>query len=465
MSARRIAATLALGAFLESAPLAAGDAPRPGVDWPSFRGIAARGVGEGAAPTRWNVETGENLRWKTAIPGLGHSSPVVWGDLVCVTTAVGTRSMDDLRVGLYGDIAPVDEAAVHAWKVYCLDKRSGAIRWERTAHSGVPGVKRHPKSTHANSTLATDGRRVVALFGSEGLYVFDLEGTLLWKKDLGPLDSGFFRVPGAQWGFGSSPVIHEGKVVVQADVQKGSFLAAFDATSGKEVWRTPRSDVPTWSTPTVHAGPSGAQVVVNGWKEIGGYDAASGKRVWWMSGGGDIPVPTPVAARGLVFVTGAHGPVAPIYAVREGARGDVSLPAGQVSSDHVAWSQLRDGAYMQTPLVYGELLYNCRDNGVLSVYEADTGRRLYQERLGDGRTGFTASPVAAGGKVYFTSEEGEVHVLKAGPGFELLARNPLGELSLSTPALSEGLLFFRTRGHVIAIGDKAGEAPKASPAR
>jgi outer membrane protein assembly factor BamB len=184
-----------------------------------------------------------------------------------------------------------------------------------------------------------------------------------------------------------------------------------------------------------------------------------------MSGGGDIPVPTPVVARGLVFITGAHGPVAPIYAVRVSARGDVSLPEGQVSSEHVAWGQLRDGAYMQTPLVYGELLYNCRDNGVLSAYEADTGRRLYQQRLGDGRTGFTASPIAADGKVYFTSEEGEVHVVRAGPEFELLARNPLGEVSLSTPAVSEGVLFFRTRGHLMAIAERKSEAPKSTPAR
>jgi len=445
--------------------LGAGDGPRAGVDWPSFRGVAARGIGEGSVATRWSVEAGENVRWKAAVPGLGHSSPVVWGDLVCVTTAVGARAAGELRVGLYGDIAPVDEAAVHAWKVYCLDKRTGALRWERTARSAVPAIKRHPKSTHANSTLATDGRRIVALFGSEGLYAYDLAGTPLWSKDLGPLDSGFFRVPTAQWGFGSSPVIHEGKVIVQADVQKGSFLAAFEAASGKEIWRTPRSDVPTWSTPTVHGVAGGARVVVNGWKHIGGYEAASGKPVWWMVGGGDIPVPTPVVARGLVFITGAHGPVAPIYAVREGARGNVSLPEAQTSSEHVAWGQLRDGAYMQTPLVYGDLLYNCRDNGVLSVYEADTGRRLYQERLGDGRTGFTASPVAAEGKVFFTGEEGEVHVVRAGPRFELLARNPLGELILSTPAVSEGVLFFRTRGHLVAIGARAAEGQRPSPGR
>jgi outer membrane protein assembly factor BamB len=441
---------------LAGAALLTADSPRPGVDWPSFRGISARGVAEGyPAPLRWNGEAGENVRWSTPIPGLGHSSPVVWRDLVCVTTAIGEKSKQDLRVGLYGDIQPVQDDTVHSWKVYCLDKGTGAVRWEQTANTGVPRVKRHPKSTQANPTLATDGQRMVALFGSEGLYVYDLKGRLLWKKDLGLLDSGFYRVPDAQWGFASSPVLHEGKLVVQADVQKGSFLAAFDAASGRELWRTARSDVPTFSTPTVHAEGARTQVIVNGWKHIGGYDAATGKELWRLTGGGDIPVPTPVVADGLVFITNAHGGAAPIFAIRTVATGDVSLTQGQTENAQVAWSLERDGAYMQTPLVYGGLLYNCRDNGVLSVYEAKTGRRLYQQRLGEGGSGYTASPVAADGKVYFTSEEGEVFVVKAGPEFELLARNRLGETVLATPALSEGVLFFRTRGHLVAVGGSA----------
>src|SRR5258706_11788622 len=182
--------------------------------------------------------------------------------------------------------------------------------------------------------MAGEDKYLAAMFGSEGLFAYDHAGKLLWKKDLGVLDSGFYRVPDAQWGFGSSPVIHDGKLIVQADVQKDAFLAAFDVATGRELWRTPRADVPTWSTPTVHVGGGRAQVVVNGFKHVGGYDLATGKELWRMTGGGDIPVPTPIAAHGLLFITNAHGSAAPIFAVKETASGDISLADEQTSSDH-----------------------------------------------------------------------------------------------------------------------------------
>ena len=435
-----------------AAATAADESMVPGRDWPQFRGPAARGVAEGAAPVTWDVPAGKGVRWKTPIPGLGHSSPIVWHDLVCVTTAESGKADPELRVGLYGDIRPVDDDTVHRWSVLCLDKGSGRVRWRHTPVTGVPKVKRHTKSTHANSTLATDGTTLVAFFGSEGLHAYDLaSGRLRWSKDFGVLDSGFFMVPDAQWGFASSPVVHGDRVIVQVDVQKGSFLGAFALTDGAELWRTPREDVPTWSTPTVHEAGGRTQVIVNGWKHIGGYDYQTGRELWRLAGGGDIPVPTPVVSGDLVYVTNAHGSMAPIYAIRTSAAGDITPPQGG-ASPHIAWMQPREGAYMQTPLVHDGLLYVCRDNGVLSVYDARTGERKYQQRLAAGRTGFTASSVAAGGRIYFTSEDGDVFVVKAGPEFELIATNPMGEVCMATPAISEGVIFFRTRGHLVAIG-------------
>jgi outer membrane protein assembly factor BamB len=401
---------------------------------------------------RWNVTTGENVRWSTPVPGLAHSSPVVWGDQICLTTAVAENREEALKVGLYGDITPVDDDTPLSWEVHCFDRKSGARRWSAVAHKGVPKIKRHPKATHASSTLATDGRRLVAMFGSEGLHAYDMDGKPLWKKDLGVLQSAFFQVPAAQWGFASSPVIHGDRVIVQADVLEGSFLAAFDVATGRELWRTPRSDYPTWSTPTVHVAGERRQVIVNGFKHVGGYDLETGRELWRMKGGGDIPVPTPIVRRDLVFITNAHGPAAPIFAVRTGATGDISLAEGVRTSEHVVWSQQREGAYMQTPVVYGDHLYVCRDNGVLSVYQATSGERVYQQRLADGRTGFSASAVAGDGKIYYTSEDGSVLVVKAGPVFEQLAENPMGETAMATPAISEGVLYFRTRTRLVAIG-------------
>ena len=420
--------------------------------WPSFRGAGAAGVADGyPLPAKWSVPDSQNIRWKTPIPGLGLSSPVIWGGRLFVSSAIGGEAKPDLKVGLYGDIASVNDASVHRWVVYALDAASGRILWEKTVHTGVPTIKRHPKSTHANTTLATNGRQLVAFFGSEGLYCFDLDGKLLWQKDLGVLDSAFFVAPDAQWEFASSPVIHDDTVLVQCDVLKGSFIAAFSVKNGQELWRTPREDVPTWGTPTVHVAGGRAHMIVNGFKHAGAYDVQTGKEIWRLQGGGDIPVPTPVVGHGLVFLTSAHGPMAPIYAIRLDAAGDISLKPGETSNASVAWSYPREGAYMSTPLVYGDYLYNIRMNGVLHGYNARTGERLFQQRLGGGTTGFTASPVAGDGKIFIASEDGDVFVVKAGPAFELLATNPMGDVCMASPALSKGVIYFRTKSHVVAV--------------
>ena len=423
-------------------------------NWPSYRGRDAQGIAEGyPTPVSWNVEEKKNVLWKTALPGLGHSSPIVWGNKVFVTTAISSNN--SLKVGLYGEIDPVKDDSIHEFKVYCLDKKSGNILWEKTAYKGIPKTKRHTKSTQANPTMTTDGKVVVAMFGSHGLYCYDLNGKLRWQKDFGILDSGYYMVPEAQWGFASSPVIVGERLIVQCDIQKNGFIAALDLKTGNEIWRTPRQETPTWGTPTIVRNGNKAQVVVNGYKHIGGYDLATGKELWRMSGGGDLPVPTPVYGNGLIFIANAHGQSAPLYAVKPDAMGDISLKSDSASNTGIAWSTMRNGAYMQTPLVYGNYVYSARDNGVVNCYDTKTGTRIYQERLGTGRTGFTASPVASDGKLYFTSEEGDIYVVKAGGKFEVIGTNPMGEVCMATPAISEGVMFFRTQGHLVAVGGVA----------
>ncbi len=445
-----------LAAALTVVQPTAATTPKPGVDWPQFRGIGASGVSEGApVPTTWNVANDSNIVWKAPIPGLGHSSPVIWGDLLCVTSAISGKVAAGLKIGLYGDIASVQDDTPHEWRVYCLDKHTGAVRWQQTAHTGVPKIKRHTKATHANSTLATDGERLIAFFGSEGLYAYDLKGTLLWKKDLGVLDAAYYEVPDAQWETGSSPIIHDGIVVVQADVLTGSFLAAFDAATGRDLWRRTRDDVPTWGTPTVHAVGGATQLIVNGMRHAGAYDLKTGREIWKLSGGGDIPVPTPVAHEGLIYITNAHGSAgAPVYAIRDTASGDISLAGGASHNQGVAWSYPRDGGYMCTPLVYRGLVYIVKFNGILNVYDAKSGEKKFQERLAGGTAAFTASPVASDGKVYLANEDGQVFVLKASPTYELLALNEMGSSVLATPAISEGRLFVRTQEQVLAIGGR-----------
>jgi len=437
-------------------------------DWPQFRGPNASGVAEkSAVPTTWNVETGENILWRVPVPGLAHSSPIVWGDRVYITTVVKPGKAE-LKVGLYGDIDSVLEQEPHQWRLLAFDKASGRELWNTLAHEGIPRQRRHTKASQCNSTPATDGQRIVALFGSEGLFCFDRDGRQLWRRDLGPMDAGPYTGPAEQWGFGSSPIIHNGAVIVQCDVLSGPFLAKLDLRDGREIWRVPRREVATWSTPTVVTAGDCTQIVVNGWHTIGSYDFATGRSLWWLSGGGDAPIPTPVAAHGLVYLTSAHGRWRPMRAVRLDAAGDITPPEIELTNAAMVWVHPRQGNYLQTPIVVGDVLYGCTDYGLVTCFEARTGKIHYSERLKGRSQGFTASPVAADGKVYFTGELGDVFVLRASRDFEVLACNRLNELCLATPALSSGRLFFRTREHLVAIGasplqGSPGQGPDRTP--
>ena len=423
-------------------------------DWPQFRGLGASGVDTNKAlPTEWNVESGKNIRWQTPLPGLGHASPIISGDRIYIATAVGANDKE-LKVGLYGDIDPIEENGKYQWRLLSIDRLTGKVIWNVPGHEAVPRVKRHPKSTHCNSTPAISGKLIVTILGSEGLFCFDVDGRLIWKKDLGPMDSGYFAVPSAQWGFASSPVIHEGKVIVLCDVQTNSFLASYDLASGKELWRTARADVPTWSCPAIVEADKRKQIVVNGWHHSGGYDFATGKEIWRLKGGGDIPVPTPIFANGLIYLTSAHGNLRPMRAIRPDASGDITAPKPADTNAAIAWVHPRQGNYMQTPIVIGDRLYGCTDSGVVSCFDAQSGRVIYSERLTGVTQGYTASPVSDGRHILYSGETGKVLIVPVSDQFSVKSTMELGDLCMATPAIADGTIFFRTQGKLIAVGEK-----------
>ncbi|MET0556079.1 MAG: PQQ-binding-like beta-propeller repeat protein [Vicinamibacteria bacterium] len=424
-------------------------------NWPSFRGPNASGVAAGhATATAWDATKGTGVLWKTPVPGIAVSSPIVWGDTVFVTTAVSSDPKAVFRHGLYGDVEPSKDVTRHSWRLLAIDKKTGKVRWDRVAHEGIPKTKRHTKSSQASCTPVTDGKVVIAWFGSEGLYAYDLAGKLLWKQDLGRVDAGWFFDPDYEWGAASSPVIYKDLVILQVDKQKDSFVAAFRLKDGTEAWRTAREEIPSWGTPTVYEGPPRDELVTQATKFIRGYDPATGKELWRLGPNSEITTPTPIVAHGMVYVTNGYGGIQPIYAIKPGGSGDLTLSGEATSSPHVAWSTKRGGPYTPTPVVYEDLLYIVTNNGVLSAYDAKTGERAYQERVAGKGGAFSASLVAADGKIYLTGEDGDVFVVKAGRKPEWLATNPMGEVLMATPAISDGVLYVRGMSHLFAIGPK-----------
>jgi outer membrane protein assembly factor BamB len=423
--------------------------------WPSFRGAQASGIAEGQnLPDTWNTKSGENILWRTPLPGLAHSSPVVWGNRIFVTSAVSSDPKATFRPGLYGDGDASKDRSRHRWTIYALDKRSGKILWERVAHEGEPLEKRHIKATYANASPATDGRIVVAWFGSQGVYAYDVKGRMLWKVDLGRVDMGAYDIPTFEWGPASSPIIWNNLVILQCDTQTDSFIVALDAATGKTVWKTEREELPSWGTPTVASTSAGPVLVTNASNFVRGYDPQTGKELWRLGRSSKITAPTPVFADNLFVVASGRAPERPIFVVRPEARGDLTLPEGKTSSEAVAWSRTGRGSYMPTPLIYKGIVYVLSNNGLFDAYNLRTGEEIYRQRLPVIGSGFSASPIAADGKIYLSNEDGEILVLGAGDKFSHLATNSMGELLMATPALSEGVMYVRSSSSLFAIGRK-----------
>src|SRR4051812_15973563 len=438
--------------FITTAALIAASATLHGQNWPSFRGANAAAVPAGnPTAVKWNASSGENVAWKTPVDGVAVSSPIVWGDRVFVSTAVSGDPAQGIRTGQYGDVEPVADASKHTWHLISIEKKTGKVVWDKVAYEGVPKTKRHPKSSQASPTPVTNGKQVIVSFGSQGLYAYDFDGALLWQKDLGVLNSGWFFDPDYEWGIGSSPIIYKNLVIVQCDIQRNSFLAAFDADTGKEVWRTQRDEIPSWSTPTIFEAGGKAELVTQATTFTRGYDPMTGKELWKYSGNSEIAIPTPIVGPGVVVVTNGYRGVQPIFAIKPGATGDITLKDKASKSDFISWSTTRGGPYIPTPVIYRDQLYVLLNNGVLASYKVSTGEQIYQKRLGGTGGSFSASPVAADGKIYCASEDGDVYVVKAGPEYEELAKNAIGEVLMASPAISDGLIIFRGQKNIVAI--------------
>lgn len=423
--------------------------------WPSFRGVEAAGVADGQnLPDTWNVERNENILWKTPIPGLAHSSPVVWGDTVFVATAVSSQANASFKPGLYGAGDPADDRSRHQWKIIALDKKTGAIKWDRTAVEGAPVDKRHIKSTYASATPATNGRLVVVSFGSQGVFAYDVDGNFKWKVDYGHAHIGAYNIVSLEWGPASSPFIWNDLVFVQVDTHADSFLLALRADTGETVWKADRDEIPSWGTPTVATTPAGPVLVTNASNFVRAYDPRTGKELWRVGKSSKITAPTPIYADGLFVIASGRAPERPIFVVKPGARGDLTLVDGESSNAGVVWSKFNRGSYMPTPLAYRGQLYVLANGGTLDAYDLQTGKEIYRQRLATIGSGYSASPVAADGKIYLSNEDGDMLVVGAGPTFSHIGTNAIGDTLMATPALSQGIMYVKSGKSLIAIGRK-----------
>ena len=415
-----------------------------GANWPQWRGPDGLGVSsEKNLPTEWSVN--KNIKWKTPIAGRAHSSPIVWGNRVFVTTAVegdavpGAKAVThtiDGKEFRHPDSVGADRK--HLFKVIALDRQTGKVVWEQTAFEGTPYDDRHRKSSYAAATPLTDGKHVYAFFGAEGLYAYDMKGKLAWKADLGKLGT-------VGMGTGTSPLLYENLVIVQCDEENGekSFIVALDKKTGKEVWRTPRKVQVSWSTPLLVRGAKRAELITAGTENIISYDPATGKELWRHKGVESNAIPSPVANSDTVFIVAGY-PKKIALAIPLGESGDLG--------EKVTWKYEKGTAYVPSPILYGDYLYLTTDRGILTCLDAKTGAVKYEGGRVPIPATFTASPVAFGDKILLTSEDGDTFMVKAGAKHEVVGSNSVGEPVYASPAIADGLIFIRGEKNLYCIG-------------
>jgi|SoiMethySBSTD1v2_1073268.scaffolds.fasta_scaffold66222_4 outer membrane protein assembly factor BamB len=417
-------------------------------NWPQWRGTGGSGIStETGVPLEWSES--KNIAWKTAIPGRGHSSPIVWGDRVFLTTSIegpivpGAEAVRHYRRG-EEYLHPDSVGANHSYtmKLFCLDLKSGRVLWEKTVYEGTVHDNRHKKNTYASATPATDGRFVYLSFEAEGVYCYDFDGKRIWKTSLGKIAKGGM-------GPGTSPVLYENLVILQCDQEygEGSFIAAVDKKTGKEVWRVSRDQRRSWATPLLIKTAQRTEMVTSGPNKIISYDPGTGRELWSAPGVVSNPIPSPVAGQGLVFVT-AGSDTKRAFAIRLGGSGDLA------GTSNLVWSYDKGTAYVPSPILYNDYLYLVTDAGAITCIEAGTGKVIYQTRIPMAAR-FTASPVAFEGKILFVSEDGDSFILKGGPTPEILNANALGEPVYASPAIVPGRILIRGQDNLYCIANGA----------
>lgn len=437
-----------------------GTAQQDGAEWPQFRGLTAGAVADDPLlPDRWS--TTENVAWAVDIPGLGWSSPVVAGELVFLTSAISSGDERAPVPGLYDpgeSFGKTRSDATHQWMVYAIDFDTGSIRWARELEALVPTELKHVKNSFASETPVTDGRRVYVYFGSIGLLAaLNMSGETVWRAQVGSFNGG------QEFGTAASPVLHGGRLYIVNDNTTSSFLAAFDADTGDEVWRVERDETENWSTPFVWVNEVRTEIVTTGRQKIRSYDV-NGNLLWELGGMTVNVVPTPFAANGLLYLSSGYpgGYPRPVYAVRPGAAGDISLDEGETRNEFIAWYQPLLGTYSTSALVYGDYYYTLLDRGFLLCHDSRTGEEIYgRQRIAPGH-GFTASPWGYNGNIFVLSEDGDTYVIQAGSTFEILHTNSLDEMSLATPAIARGSLFIRTQSKLYRLTKRSETAQSAT---
>lgn len=418
-------------------------------NWPQFRGPRSEGLADDPnLPDRWSQT--ENVVWKTEIPGRGWSSPIVWGDRVFVTTVASAEPKEKAKKGLYfgGERgAPTDE---HRWLVYCLDFKTGKVLWEREVHKGVPSGSRHLKNSYASETPTTDGELVYAYFGNVGVFAFDMSGKLVWSR---PFDS-HRTLYG--WGTAASPILYQGRLYVVNDNEDASVLMALDKKTGKTIWEVKRDEKTNWATPFVWENGKRTEIIAPGKNRVRSYDT-DGKLLWEFGGMSSLTIPTPFTRFGLLYISSGYvgDKTRPVFVVKPGASGDISLKEGQLSNEFIAWHLPTGGPYNPSPIVYGDIYYTLYDRGFFTAHDARTGKEIYgKQRITEEVSGFTASPWASNGKLFALSEDGDAWIIQAGSEFKVLGKNSLDEFCMSTPAIARGSLFIRTETKLYRIAKK-----------